>query len=37
MIFETKSTDLKAFTPGLAVMDVHFVYYVKPQGTKVNA
>jgi hypothetical protein len=33
MILEIKSTDLKAFTPGLAVMPVHFIYDFKPQGT----
>jgi hypothetical protein len=33
MIFEIKFTDLKAFTLGLAVLPVHFIYNIKPQGT----
>jgi hypothetical protein len=33
MPLEMKSTDLKAFTLGLAVMPVHFIYNFKPQGT----
>jgi hypothetical protein len=28
-----KNNSAQAFTLGLAVMPVHFIYYVKPQGT----
>jgi hypothetical protein len=33
MILKIKSTDLKAFALGLAVMPVNFINNFKPQGT----